>query len=687
MKFSYYNAGITQTIPDRPVNIKEIATLIYRDETLKSKTATLRNLQNKKKKGEYKSSLPYVTFSGEFTQRANEKLISHSGYICCDLDHIGSNGEIKKFEKEISEYFTPALMFVSPSGDGLKIVFAIDITNGTHLQYFAALETFFKTQFSLNIDAACKDIARACFLCHDPELLYFDNPDILDQDFISKCIIADIHESLPKLDIEVADETNSYEAAKQWTDTRITFIEGQRNQYITALADTCNRFGIPENEALSKMEEFASAGFAIKEIETTVKSRYSHIEWFGIAASAETKKDVPYIRVGCDYFKVINKKDRYGIVRRDLKRWTKDTILIDHKRKYLQHIPKYDDFIMVPDNLNYQPIINNCYNHFAPFCHIPAPGEWLWTERLLNHVFGEQYDLGIRYMQILYCYPQWATVILAIVSKIQKTGKTTFINWICMLFGSNAAVISSSDFGSIFNGHYATKNIVIIEETLFDKKLTIEKLKALATQKQLSVNRKNIDQFNLEFFGKIILTSNYEDKFAQVNPEETRFFVRKLGIPEFKNATIEKDLLKEIPAFLYYLKSLPPLSENIDRSGFTSEELKNTNLKAVVEESRSGLYKEIEIFVAEFFENHDMATFRASAIDIKKQFFSYDNSIPVNYIRRVLNKEFEMDPLENHRYTPFEETTGISKVGTPFLFKKADFVENVENSNELSTPF
>ena len=281
----------------------------------------------------------------------------------------------------------------------------------------------------------------------------------------------------------------------------------------------------------------------------------------------------------------------------------------------------------------------------------------------------------------------WATVILAIVSKIQKTGKTTFINWICMLFGSNAAVISSSDFGSIFNGHYATKNLVVIEETLFDKKLTIEKLKALATQKQLSVNRKNIDQFNLEFFGKIILTSNFEDKFAQVNPEETRFFVRKVGIPEFTNLTIEKNLLEEIPAFLYYLKGLPPLSDDIDRSGFTSAELINENLKNVMDESHSGLYKDIEILVAEYFNTHNIDSFKAAAVDVKKQFFSYDNSIPVNYIRRILDKEFEMEILENQRYTPFEEDTGMTKTGTPFEFKKEDFVKNVKNLNEELTPF
>ena len=385
----------------------------------------------------------------------------------------------------------------------------------------------------------------------------------------------------------------------------------------------------------------------------------------------------PYIRVGVDYFKVINKKDRYGIERRELKRWTKDALITDFKRGYLKTIPKYDDFVQVPDNQNYQGVINNCYNMYAPFCHTPAPGEWTWTKILLEQVFGEQYEYGMRYMQILYCYPQRPAPILVLVSSRQKTGKTTFVNWISMLFGSNAAQINAGDFQSMFNGQYATKNIVMIEETLFDKKITIERLKAIATAKQISVNRKNIDQFNLDYFGKIILTSNFEDKFAQISTEETRFFVRKLGEPKLKRNTIECDLLIEIPAFLDYLATLPPVSNEVDRSGFTSEELRNEFLDAVKEESKHETSKELKLMFAEYFDNHENITeFYASATDIKTKFFVYDNRTGLAWLLRVLKDDFGLNPGKLQKYIPFGDITGVYKAGRPYIFNRNNFTKD-----------
>ncbi|HJY53663.1 MAG TPA: BT4734/BF3469 family protein, partial [Candidatus Udaeobacter sp.] len=38
--------------------------------------------------GELKKQLPAVLWSGRFTQRANDKLVSHSGLLCADLDGL-----------------------------------------------------------------------------------------------------------------------------------------------------------------------------------------------------------------------------------------------------------------------------------------------------------------------------------------------------------------------------------------------------------------------------------------------------------------------------------------------------------------------------------------------------------------------------------------------------------------------
>jgi mannose/fructose/N-acetylgalactosamine-specific phosphotransferase system component IIB len=385
------------------------------------------------------------------------------------------------------------------------------------------------------------------------------------------------------------------------------------------------------------------------------------------------EETIPFVRVGCTYYKRIIKRDRQGINRSELKVWKKEEIVLDYGKDYLKTIPHYDDFVMKPDNIKFESEVNGCLNLYSEFPHIPIPGEWLWTQRLLKHVFGDQYELGIRYLQILYLYPEHSTVILALVSTERQTGKTTFINWINALFGANVAVISSTDFISSFNSHYASKNIICIEETLLDKKLTIEKLKALATAKFVQINEKFVTPYKIPFFGKIILTSNNEDKFAIIDQEEIRFFVRKLGDPEHKNTAIEDNLIKEIPAFLYHLSSLPSVDWSVSRSGFTPEELKNNSLALVVRESKSNLYKDLEMMIIDFFNDNEIENFQAIPSDIKDRFFYYKNDIGLNYIRKVLKDEFRKIPEDMQKYNPFGDDMK-RRTGTPYRFLRSEFM-------------
>jgi hypothetical protein len=684
-EFSFYKDGITQTTPNKNLDILTCAKIIRNSAQLLTKTQVLRTIprggekkygfkRNQTKNDACKSGLPYCTFSGTFSKRASDKLIERSEYFCLDLDHVGENGQIKEKGRQICSFYTPALMFVSPNSDGLKAIFRIDPTAGSHLEFFTAFKNFFATKINLPIDEACKDISRATFLCHDPEVFLSDNPDVIGKEFLLQPEILPVVEGL------------TYEGAKKWTLEKESFVNGNRNQFVVALADTCNRYQIDKNEALTKIiADFAIGDFTAEEITTTVENRYNHQEWHGIALTSSSPN--PFIRVGTTYYKVIEKKDRYGLNRKELKVWNKDTILQDYKKTFLKGVPHYDDFVMVPDNINFKPFVNNCYNLYSEFRHVPAPGEWTWTKYLLEHVFGEQIELGIRLMQILYLYPDKQTVILVLVSAMKQTGKTTFLNWLNMLVGDNMALLSSSDFLSSFN-YYGRKNIIAIEETLFEKRLTMEKLKALATQKYITINEKFVAQYMIPFYGKIILTSNYEDKFALVDPDEIRFFVRKLGEPLHINHAIESELLKEIPAFLNYLQSLPALDwkNPPSRSGFSADELMNENLTAVKRESRPGLYKDIELHIADFFYNNKQTFFLATVQDIKNKFFRDDTRNQINYIRTILKDEFRMQPEKLKKYYPFEEETAAAKTGRPYRFNRIDFVTEDEDLVTKDTP-
>jgi hypothetical protein len=385
-------------------------------------------------------------------------------------------------------------------------------------------------------------------------------------------------------------------------------------------------------------------------------------------------EDLPYIRVGTKYFRKVVKADRFKIETLELKVWEKEEIKQDHGKASLDRIPKFDDFILVPDNLSYNPIIRNCYNLYREFRHKPSPGSWRWTEVLLRHIFGEQYSLGLRYMQILYLHPDHLMPILVLVSRERQTGKTTFINWINMIFGDNVANVSPEDLVSQFNYSYAASNIITVEEAIIEKNHTVERIKAMATSKLITVNQKYINQYRTPFFGKFILTSNNEDKFARIDQEEIRFFVRKVSAPTEYNHAIESDLVREIPAFLHYLSTLPPVDFSVDRTGFMPSELDNDSLKSVKDASRSDLYKELSIIIEDLFLNEmaEADQFYADAAAFKDRFFDHNQQINRQYIRTVIREQMKLEPLKDSvRFDPFGQ--GPSRTGRPFLFKREQF--------------
>lgn len=402
---------------------------------------------------------------------------------------------------------------------------------------------------------------------------------------------------------------------------------------------------------------------------------------------------IPYIRVGCDYFKKVESVDRYGIIKQQIRGWKKDTIKDDFEKEYLKQIPKYDFFYTEPDNLNYKPSFRNGYNLYYPFQHIEKMGDFKWSHILMEQIFGDQIGLGYRLMQCYYLHPNRMMPILVLVSKLRQTGKSTFLNWLTMIFGDNTVMVNSEDLKNSFNSLYITASWIFVEETLIEGNATVEKLKMMATAKTASVNQKFVAQYQIPFYGKFILTSNHEDKFAKIDQEEIRFFVRNLGMPKHTNHYIEDDLKNEIPAFLHHLSHLPDVDFSIGRVPFTTEELKNDSLDKVKNESRPGLYKDLRMRFEDSFNNENAGKpfFLCNALDIKNRWYSHNNQIEPNYIRKILKDEFMLKAELMQKYYPFnieytKTPSGLSEnipkvSGTPYKIDR-QLIEDKNCTNE-----
>jgi len=283
--FSIYQPPVWNKIPDdKPTNIIQVYQTI-RGDTLKAITERIRQQPDEKEQKRLKEKfLPYVTFTGTFSMRQDSAIISRSGLICCDVDHLT---DVEGVRELILGKLKPALLFRSPRGNGLKVVYRIAPEAGTHGEYFSALASYFKTEIGPSLDNT-PDISRACFLCHDPDAFYSDDPDLLDVAFLDTFL-----EPKPKKPLQVAvhehttDENLSsvelFERGKRWADRKDQFVEGNRHNYITSLAGYCHRVGIMEQESLTFLQEFASTGFTEKEIAGIVTRTYRNAKYAGAA--------------------------------------------------------------------------------------------------------------------------------------------------------------------------------------------------------------------------------------------------------------------------------------------------------------------------------------------------------------------------------------------------------------------
>lgn len=170
--FSFFNAPVTNTKAFGSISLTDVFSKITGPD-YKGITDRLRDPANTETQQSEikKNSLPFVTFSAEISgNRSARNAKTHSSYLCIDVDKITNVDEIKRSVLADNTLY-PDLVFTSPRGNGLKIVYCIPQLTASpqqHKVYYAAVRRYFENKYKVVPDASPKNIASACFLCHDP---------------------------------------------------------------------------------------------------------------------------------------------------------------------------------------------------------------------------------------------------------------------------------------------------------------------------------------------------------------------------------------------------------------------------------------------------------------------------------------------------------------------------------------
>lgn len=369
------------------------------------------------------------------------------------------------------------------------------------------------------------------------------------------------------------------------------------------------------------------------------------------------EQETPYIRVGTTYYKIIDKPLISGDKVKVMVRWSRETIITDHGKSYLNDILKLDGFCCIPNHFGYTQIVDGFYNTYHELPHEPIDLELSlaalkahisYSLQFIHHIFGEQTELGLDYVKLLYEKPTQMLPILCLVSKERSTGKSSFIKWMKAIFGMNMTYIKGDSFGSQFNSDWASMLVVAIDEVFFDKKEITERLKYLSTTDKDKMEAKGKDRQEIEFFAKFILCSNNEDNFIQIDEEEIRFWIRKIRPIASEDVYFLKKLHAEIPYFLKYLQMRPFSSAQKTRMWFTPEQIMTESLLKLINQNK-GESLVLEL-IHECFEKMEEDELMFAPNDIylllRKQYGKV--GFGVNEIRKIL-KRWNFTPENNSK--------------------------------------
>ncbi len=96
--------------------------------------------------------------------------------------------------------------------------------------------------------------------------------------------------------------------------------------------------------------------------------------------------------------------------------------------------------------------------------------------------------------------------------------------------------------------------MIVVDEVLLNRREDSERLKNLSTAHSYKMEAKGKDRYEVQFFAKFVLCSNNENFPVYIEPEETRYWVRKVSRLEKDDTSFLQKLKDEIPAFLYHLQ-------------------------------------------------------------------------------------------------------------------------------------
>ena len=245
----------------------------------------IRKEKDKEKRNQIKKELPAICFSGEFSKRADNALVQHSGLICLDFDGFNTVKDMLSAKKQMASDEYIMSVFISPSGIGLKVLVKIPADPENHRGYFKSLEEYFGME---EFDKSCKNESRVCYESYDPKIYINYDSEVWNDISEEKPKEVDIF-SGPKTVI-IDDHNEIIRRLMIWWEKDHGFVDGMRNNNLFVLASAMNQYGVPKSTVSFAFNQFVRKDFPSSEIQKIIDQGYLNQAEFGRKAFEDVDK-------------------------------------------------------------------------------------------------------------------------------------------------------------------------------------------------------------------------------------------------------------------------------------------------------------------------------------------------------------------------------------------------------------
>ncbi len=362
-----------------------------------------------------------------------------------------------------------------------------------------------------------------------------------------------------------------------------------------------------------------------------------------------------FIRVGTTLYKIVNQpRINGGSVKKRIP-WNNETLRQDYGKNFIATVSKYDGFCTVPCHMDYKPVIDKFLNLYEPIEHQPKEGSFPHVESLVRHIFGEQYELGMDYLQLLYLQPVQKLPILLMVSEERNTGKSTFLNFLKAIFHNNVTFNTNEDFRSQFNADWAGKLLIVVDEVLLNRREDAERLKNLSTTLSYKVEAKGKDRDEISFFAKFVLCSNNEYLPIIIDVGETRYWVRKIEHLKSDDTDFLVKLKTEIPAFLFFLQHRTFFTQKESRMWFDPKLTHTPALQKIIRSNRNKLEIELSELFLDIIDSMEIDGFSFCLNDVIPLLMNAQVKVEKYQVRKVVQECWKLTPAPNTlTYTTYQ---------------------------------